>query len=71
MDKASAINHVSYASADYRKTRDFYRDVFGFQVSDEDERQLYLWAGDAQSSAKNTPAVQTPFIDHFGLTLEP
>jgi catechol 2,3-dioxygenase-like lactoylglutathione lyase family enzyme len=69
--KGAAINHLSYASADYKKTRDFYRDVFGFQVSEEDEKQLYLWAGDALISAKNTPAVQTPFIDHFGLTVDP
>jgi catechol 2,3-dioxygenase-like lactoylglutathione lyase family enzyme len=69
--KGTAINHVSYSSADYRKTRDFYRDIFGFQVSDEDQRQLYLWAGDALISAKNTPAVRAPFIDHFGLTVEP
>jgi catechol 2,3-dioxygenase-like lactoylglutathione lyase family enzyme len=69
--KGAAINHVSYASSDYKKTRDFYRDVFGFQVSDEDDKQLYLWAGDALISAKNTPGVRTPFIDHFGLTVEP
>jgi catechol 2,3-dioxygenase-like lactoylglutathione lyase family enzyme len=69
--KGAALNHVSYASADYRKTRDFYRDIFGFQVSDEDEKQLYLWAGDALISAKNTPAVQAPFIDHFGITVQP
>jgi catechol 2,3-dioxygenase-like lactoylglutathione lyase family enzyme len=66
-----AINHVSYASADYKKTRDFYRDCFGFQVSEEDQKQLYLWAGDALISAKNTPAASTPFIDHFGLTVDP
>lgn len=69
--KGTAINHVSYASADYIRTRDFYRDVLGFQVSDEDDKQLYLWAGDALISAKNTPGVQAPFIDHFGLTVEP
>jgi catechol 2,3-dioxygenase-like lactoylglutathione lyase family enzyme len=69
--KGTAINHVSYASADYKKTRDFYRDLFGFQVSEEDDKQLYLWAGDALISAKNTPRVTAPFIDHFGLTVEP
>jgi catechol 2,3-dioxygenase-like lactoylglutathione lyase family enzyme len=69
--RGTAINHVSYASADYKKTRDFYSDLFGFQVSEEDDKQLYLWAGDALISAKNTPAVKTPFIDHFGLTVEP
>lgn len=66
-----AINHVSYSSADYRKTRDFYANLLGFQVSEEDERQLYLWAGDALISAKNTPAATSPFIDHIGLTVDP
>src|SRR5690348_6343731 len=69
--KGTLINHVSYATADYTRTRDFYRDLFGFQVSDEDERQLYLWAGDALISAKNAPMARTPFIDHFGLTVDP
>ena len=69
--RGAAINHVSYASADYRKTRDFYVDLFGFQLSEEDDKQLYLWAGDALISAKNTPAVHEPFIDHFGLTVAP
>src|SRR5580658_10119219 len=69
--RGTAINHVSYQSADYKKTRDFYVDLFGFQVSDEDDNQLYLWAGDALISAKNTPMAKAPFIDHFGLTVEP
>ncbi len=69
--RGTAINHVSYQSADYKKTRDFYVDLFGFQLSEEDDKQLYLWAGDALISAKNTPAVQTPSIDHFGVTVEP
>ena len=69
--RGTAINHVSYQSADYKRTRDFYVDLLGFQVSDEDNNQLYLWAGDALISAKNTPMVKAPFIDHFGLTVEP
>ena len=69
--KGTAINHVSYESADYNKTRDFYVSLLGFQVSEEDDRQLYLWAGDALISAKNTPAVHAPIIDHVGFTVEP
>ncbi len=69
--RGTAINHVSYSSADYDKTRDFYAQLLGFQVSDEDHQQLYLWAGDGMISAKNTPRVPAPFIDHFGLTVEP
>ena len=69
--RGTAINHVSYESADYRKTRDFYVDLFGFQLSEQDDKQLYLWAGDSLISAKNTPRVTSPVIDHFGLTVEP
>ncbi len=69
--RATAIDHVSYESQDYKKTRDFYVEIFGFQVSEEDNGQLYLWAGDALLSAKNTPKVPAPFIDHFGVTLDP
>jgi catechol 2,3-dioxygenase-like lactoylglutathione lyase family enzyme len=68
---ATAIDHVSYESSDYKKTRDFYASVFGFRVSEEDDRQLYLWAGDALISAKNTPAARRPRIDHFGVTVDP
>jgi catechol 2,3-dioxygenase-like lactoylglutathione lyase family enzyme len=69
--RGTLINHVSYSSVDYDKTRDFYVDLFGFQLSEEDDKQLYLWAGNALISAKNTPAVKTPYIDHFGLTVDP
>jgi catechol 2,3-dioxygenase-like lactoylglutathione lyase family enzyme len=69
--RGTAINHVSYESADYKKTRDFYVDLLGFQASDEDEKQLYLWAGDTLISAKNTPAAREPIVDHFGFTVEP
>jgi catechol 2,3-dioxygenase-like lactoylglutathione lyase family enzyme len=69
--KGTAINHVSYQSADYKKTRDFYVDLFGFQLAEEDDKQLYLWAGDALISAKNTPNAKGPLVDHFGLTVDP
>jgi catechol 2,3-dioxygenase-like lactoylglutathione lyase family enzyme len=65
------INHISYQSADYKKTRDFYVDLLGFQASDEDDKQLYIWAGDALISAKNTPRATSPSMDHIGLTVDP
>ena len=69
--KGTAINHISYQSADYNKTRDFYNGLLGFQVSDQDDKQLYLWAGDAIISAKNSPPTTAPRMDHFGFTIEP
>ncbi len=69
--KGTLINHISYESVDYKKTRDFYIDLLGFQVSDEDDKQLYVWAGAALISAKNKPAAKTPSMDHLGITVDP
>src|SRR5262245_66368724 len=69
--KATSIDHISYQSVDYKKTRDFYIELLGFQVSDEDRQQLYLWAGDMIISAKNTPRATAPLMDHWGFTVEP
>ena len=69
--KGALINHISYMSTDYKKTRDFYVDLLGFQASDEDDKQLYIWAGNELISAKNTPAATTPRMDHLGLTVDP
>jgi catechol 2,3-dioxygenase-like lactoylglutathione lyase family enzyme len=69
--KGTLINHISYQSADYLKTRDFYVENFGFQVSDQDNVQLYLWAGDALISAKHSPPGTAPRMDHYGFTVEP
>ncbi len=69
--KGTLINHISYMSADYIKTRDFYANFFGFQVSEQDDVQLYLWAGDALISAKHSPPTTAPRMDHYGFTVEP
>ena len=34
--KATGINHVSYGVPDYKRTRDFYIDLFGMRVAFED-----------------------------------
>src|SRR6185369_12008143 len=69
--KATSFNHISYQSMDYLKTRDFYVDLLGFQVSDQDENQLYVWAGDQLISCKHTTRPTPPTMDHFGLTVQP
>lgn len=69
--KGTLINHLSYSCGTFIKTRDFYRDLFGFQVSDADDRQLYLWAGNALISVKNAPRMPKPIIDHIGLIVDP
>ncbi|SPE35852.1 conserved exported hypothetical protein [Candidatus Sulfopaludibacter sp. SbA3] len=69
--KAVAVNHISYQVADYAKTRDFYADLLGMQVSHDDGRQCYLAFGDTFLLARNARAGATvPRIDHMAYTIE-
>jgi catechol 2,3-dioxygenase-like lactoylglutathione lyase family enzyme len=44
--KTTGLDHISYAVTDYKRTRDFYRDLMGWEVvSDDGERQASLRMG--------------------------
>jgi Glyoxalase/Bleomycin resistance protein/Dioxygenase superfamily len=46
--KAVTINHISYQVKDYRVTRDFYADLLGMGVKqDNDRSQCYMTFGDS------------------------
>ena len=48
--KAVAVDHISFQVHDYKATRDFYADLLGMTVSDDDgARQCYLHFGDQGS----------------------
>jgi len=71
--KAVAVNHISYVSKDYAKTRDFYVDLMGMKVSHDDGKQCYLAFGDtfllprnARSDGSQTP----PLISHIAYTID-
>ncbi len=75
--KATAVNHISYQVADYAKTRDFYADLLGMKVSQDNGSQCYMAFGDtfllprtprARSGAG--AAAQTPKVDHIAYTIE-
>ncbi len=66
--KAVYINHVSYQVADYAKTRDFYADLFGMKVSDDDGKQCRLAVGDTFIIARTRPS-NTPRVDHIAYTI--
>src|SRR5258706_5731348 len=68
--KAVDINHISYQVADYAKTRDFYSDLFGMTVAEEDtkRKQCRLIFGDSIIVAR-TGTANTPRIDHISLTI--
>ena len=44
--RATAVNHLSYAVADYARTRDFYVETFGMKVAWDDGRRCSVEFGD-------------------------
>jgi catechol 2,3-dioxygenase-like lactoylglutathione lyase family enzyme len=62
--KAVSINHISYQVADYTKTRDFYANLLGMTISDDNGKQCRLAIGDAGIIAHNYPS-DTPRVDHI------
>ena len=69
--KATAVNHISFGVADYKRTRDFYADLFGMVVSEDDGKQCYLTFGDTVLIARKSRQPQDkPFIDHIAYTID-
>jgi catechol 2,3-dioxygenase-like lactoylglutathione lyase family enzyme len=79
--KAVTVNHISYQVADYAKTRDFYVDLLGMGVKQDNGRQCYLTFGDSfllpRNARRRTDATdgaaaqpQTPRVDHIAYTIE-
>ena len=69
--KTVTVNHISYMSADYTKTRDFYADLLGMKVSHDDGKQCYLSFGDSFVIARNArTGVKPPLIDHIAYTID-
>jgi catechol-2,3-dioxygenase len=66
--KAIAVNHISYQVADYAKTRDFYADLFGMKVSQDDGSQCFLAFGDTFLIPRNKSG-NTPRVDHIAYTI--
>jgi catechol 2,3-dioxygenase-like lactoylglutathione lyase family enzyme len=67
--KAVGVNHISYEVADYVKIRDFYADLLGMKVSQDDGKQCFLSFGDTFIIPRNR-ASGTPRIDHIAYTIE-
>jgi catechol 2,3-dioxygenase-like lactoylglutathione lyase family enzyme len=71
--KTIAVNHISYVSKDYAKTRDFYADLMGMKVSHDDGKQCYLAFGDSFLLPRNARAggSQTPpLVNHIAYTID-
>src|ERR1700681_1796640 len=70
--KATTVNHISYSVADYKKTRDFYADLLGMKVTQDDgKNQCYLAFGDSFIIPRNGRQGQpTPLVGHVAITVE-
>ena len=70
--RAVAVNHISYGVADYARTRDFYADLLGMQVSGDDGKQCYLKFGNDSFliPRKTQDPAGKPFVDHICYTIE-
>jgi catechol 2,3-dioxygenase-like lactoylglutathione lyase family enzyme len=66
--KALYVNHISYQVADYAKTRDFYADLLGMTVTEDDGKQCRLVFGDNILLPRTRPS-GTPKIDHIAYTI--
>jgi len=64
--KTVALDHISYQVANYKRTRDFYADLMGMTVSDDNgTNQCQLHFGDSMIIARNRPAgVSGARVDH-------
>lgn len=77
---AIALDHISYQVADYRRTRDFYADLLGMPVSDDDQqRQCYLHFGDGpmviarnhrQRAGEPADPNPHPVVDHIAYRID-
>ncbi len=71
--KIVTVNHISYQVADYKRTRDFYTDLFpNLQVlHDNGQNQCYLAFGDTFIIPRNARGERKPpLVDHIAYTID-
>jgi catechol 2,3-dioxygenase-like lactoylglutathione lyase family enzyme len=77
--RALSLDHISYQVADYKRTRDFYTDLMGMRVSDDNgSSQCFLHFDDALLIARNRrqragePADPNPkpAVDHIAYRID-
>jgi catechol 2,3-dioxygenase-like lactoylglutathione lyase family enzyme len=78
--RATAINHISYKVADYRKSRDFYSGILGMRIQHDNGHECELAFGDNILIVRNPDrgmkprpgqaASGPPLVDHIAYTVE-
>jgi catechol 2,3-dioxygenase-like lactoylglutathione lyase family enzyme len=67
--EAGYVNHISYSVNDYKKVRDFYVDLLGMKVTEDDGKQCRLVFGNNILIPRNRSAGEPAKVDHIAYTV--
>ena len=67
--EAGYVNHISYSVNDYAKCRDFYVDLLGMKVTQDDGMQCRLVFGNNILIPRNRAKGAPPKVDHIAYTI--
>lgn len=67
--KAVYLNHVGYQVADYKKSRDWYAELFGMKVALDDGKKANMAVGESLVIFHTRQSASTPTVDHVCFTL--
>jgi catechol 2,3-dioxygenase-like lactoylglutathione lyase family enzyme len=69
--RAVSVHHISYRVPDYKKTCQFYADLFGMKLTGDTGKQCSLVFGDSVLIARLGSATdKTPLVDHIAYTVD-
>src|SRR5437016_8071281 len=67
--EAGYVNHISYSVNDYKKVRDFYVDLLGMKVTQDDGKQCRLVFGNNILIPRNRASGGPAKVDHIAYTV--
>jgi catechol 2,3-dioxygenase-like lactoylglutathione lyase family enzyme len=67
--EAGYVNHISYSVNDYKKVRDFYVDLLGMKISEDDGKQCRLAFGNNLLIPRNRANGGPAKVDHIAYTV--
>src|SRR6266478_3535680 len=67
--EALYVNHISYQVNDYKKVRDFYVDLLGMKITEDDGKQCRLVFGNNMLIPRNRASGGPAKVDHISYTV--
>src|SRR5437899_12142774 len=67
--EALYVNHISYEVNDYKKVRDFYVDLLGMKITEDDGKQCRLVFGNNMLIPRNRAGGGPAKVDHIAYTV--